>query len=360
MRKNLFVLALLPIFLLGCSKNTNIEEYETIIEDDKVILHTAVQRAFLKGPLDDINLYVRGVEELSRPLTPTFSWEEKEGPYTVFLSDQPDFSNAFTYTTDKNEITFSNLKIGTDYRYKVFSGSSLIVNETFTTSSEIIRNIYISGVTNARDLGGYVTDEGVIKQGLIYRTARLNESSVDEVENRITSSGIETMLNELNVKTEIDLRLVSNNEVGGLKEGIGVLGETVKYYQCPMDYDIEATMKAEINDSSLRRVFSILGNKDNYPLFYHCSIGTDRTGYISWLINACLGVKEEYLWRDYLFSNFGRISGSRNRKTIENGYLKDIEETNGNSMKEKTINYLIDKGVNPKDIDAIRDIMIAK
>lgn len=360
MRKNIFILALLPIFLLGCSKNTTIKEYETIIEDDKVILHTAVQRAFLKGPLDDINLYVRGVEELSRPLTPTFSWEEKEGKYTVFLSDQPDFSNAFTYTTDKNEIAFSNLKIGTDYRYKVFSGSSLIVDETFTTSSEIIRNIYISGVTNARDLGGYVTDEGIIKQGLIYRTARLNESSVDEVENRITSTGIDTMLNQLQIKTEIDLRMVNNNEVGGLKEGIGVLGESVNYYQCPMDYDLEATMKAEINDSSLRRVFSILGNKDNYPLFYHCSIGTDRTGYISWLINACLGVEEEYLWRDYLFSNFARISGARNRETIENGYLKDISQAEGASMKEKATNYLLSKGVNQKDIDVLKETMISK
>ena len=42
-------------------------------------------------------------------------------------------------------------------------------------------------------------------------------------------------------------------------------------------------------------------------LLLHCSIGTDRTGVICFLINALLGVSEEDLYKDYLFSMFGMI-----------------------------------------------------
>lgn len=359
MKKISSILILFPILLVACSKTDNsvINEEQTVIDDGKIVLHTAVQRAFLKGPNEDINLYVRGAEELSRPLTPTITWAEVTEPYSIFLYEINGDSDALTFSTDTNSLTLSNLKIATDYRYKVYSSGQLLEENTFSTSNEIIRNIYISGVTNARDLGGYVTSDGIIKQGLLYRTARLNENSEEEVTNRITSTGIDTMLNDLKVKTEIDLRMVSDNEVGGLKEGIGVLGETVKYYQCPMEYT--STMDKDDNDASLRKVFSILGNKNNYPAFFHCSIGTDRTGYIAWLINSCLGLEEEYLWRDYLFSNFGRIGGARDKSYIEDGYVKVIKETEGNSLKEKTINYLLAKGVKQSEIDVIREMLLA-
>lgn len=358
MKKVSLVLALFPILLVSCSnvESNSFNEEQTVLDDGKIVLHTAVQRAFLKGPNEDINLYARGAEELSRPLTPSITWKEAVEPYSVFLYEINGDSDALTFSSNTNSLTLSNLKIGTDYRYKVYSKGKLIEESTFSTSNEIIRNIYISGVTNARDLGGYVTSDGVIKQGFLYRTARLNENSEDEVTNRITSSGSDTMLNELTVKTEIDLRMVSDNEVGGLKEGIGVLGKTVKYYQCPMEYT--SNMDKDGNDDSLRKVFSILGNENNYPAFFHCSIGTDRTGYVAWLINSCLGLSEEYLWRDYLFSNFGRIGGSRDKSYIEDGYVKLIKETEGNTLKEKTINYLLAKGIKKSEIDTIRRMML--
>ena len=67
--------------------------------------------------------------------------------------------------------------------------------------------------------------------------------------------------------------------------------ETVKYYQCPMNFS--DSLDTEENLSAIRKVFSILADKTNYPTFFHCSIGTDRTGYIAFLINAYLGVEEE-------------------------------------------------------------------
>ena len=353
MKRILIPVALISLLLTGCNKKQT-----PVIEEDRLILHTEVQRAYLSNTVESVNLYARGVEELSRPLKPTFSWSGGAQTYTVYLSEKNDYSDSFTYTTEENEISFTNLKIDTRYYYKVMTNNETVKEESFLTSNEIIRNMYVSGVTNVRDLGGYVTKDGVLNQGVIFRTGRLNQCSTETVSNMITEKGINTMLNEMKVKSEIDLRMVSNNEVGGLTEGTGVLGETVKYYQCPMDYT--AGMDNEINNDSLRKVFSILGDKNNYPTFFHCAIGTDRTGYIAWLINSCLGVEEEYLWRDYLFSNFGNIGGSRSKGNIEDGYVKTIKNCEGNTLKEKATNYLLGKGIKQAEIDVLREMMLSK
>ena len=353
MKRILIPVALISLLLTGCNK-----KQEPIIEEDRLILHTEVQRAYLSNTVDSVNLYARGVEELSRPLKPTFSWDGGNKTYTVYLSENKDYSDSLIYTTEESQISFTNLKIDTRYYYKAISNEEVVKEDSFLTSNEIIRNMYVSGITNVRDLGGYVTKDGVLNQGLIYRTGRLNENGTETVTNKINEKGINTMLNEMKVKSEIDLRWVDNNEVGGLTEGVGVLGETVKYYQCPMDYNI--SFEEGVNTDSLRKVFSILGDKNNYPTFFHCSIGTDRTGYVAWLINACLGVDEECIWRDYLFSNFGNIGGSRSKANIENGYVKNIKECEGNTLKEKATNYLLGKGVKQAEIDVLREMMLSK
>ena len=69
------------------------------------------------------------------------------------------------------------------------------------------RSLDIEGLTNARDLGGYKTINGnYTKQGLIYRTSRLNEN--ETTDNLITEQGILEMKNNLKIKSELDLRKV--------------------------------------------------------------------------------------------------------------------------------------------------------
>ena len=112
------------------------------------------------------------------------------------------------------------------------------------------------------------------------------------------------------------------------------------------------------NINALRKVFEILGNSTSYPTFFHCSLGTDRTGYIAWLINGCLGLDEENLYRDYLFSNFGNIGSKRTMDDIKDKYVKAIKNTNGGTLKEKTVNYLLNKGVKQSQIDTLYSMML--
>ena len=339
------------------NNQTDFDENESIEEiTEKVSIHTDLQHSFLNDTLDSINNYAVGEAELSRPQKAEFTWSGGTAPYQVYLSETRDYSHAYYYNVDEAKISFGNLKIDTKYYFKVISGEEKIKEASFIINDEIIRNMYVSGVTNVRDLGGYHVDGGVIKQGLIYRTGRINENSTETLTPKINEKGIFTMLNEMKVKSEIDLRYVENNEVGGLTEGVGTLGESVRYYQCPMDYN--QPFDGELNDVALRKVFSILGDKANYPTFFHCSIGTDRTGYIAWLINACLGVNEENLYRDYLFSNFGYIGSKRTVSTIKEKYVELIKSSGGSSMKEQATNFLLNHGVKQSEIDTLREMMI--
>ena len=363
-RINIILLNLISIFSIalmsGCNKIINFDNDDVVvpIEDSKQALqiHTDRQNAYLKDKVKKINEYAVGEKEYSRPLQHKYTWAGGKSPYTVYLSEKRNFANALILESSEREILLTNLKIKTTYYLKVTSSNEIIKEDSFTTEDTIIRNLYVSGVTNVRDLGGYKIGNVNTKQGLIFRTGRLNEDGTNVITNKITDKGKLTMLNELKVKSEIDLRLVDNNEVGMLTEGTGVLGNTVAYYQCPVNFN--DPLDTDNNINALRKVFEILGNSTSYPTFFHCSLGTDRTGYIAWLINGCLGLDEENLYRDYLFSNFGNIGSKRTMDDIKDKYVKAIKNTNGGTLKEKTVNYLLNKGVKQSQIDTLYSMML--
>ena len=163
------------------------------------------------------------------------------------------------------------------------------------------------------------------------------------------------MRNYLNIKSEIDLRLIENNEVGSYEKS--ALGSGINYYQCPMSYDGNILVN---NKNMVKNIFDLLSDKTNYPLIYHCNIGTDRTGLITYLLNGLLGVNQEDLFIDYEFSNFGLINGTRSKESIKKTYVKTIDETEGETLSEKISNYLQEIGITSNQIETIKEIFIEK
>lgn len=200
--------------------------------------------------------------------------------------------------------------------------------------------------------GHSIGNSKTVNQGLIYRSARFNENLTSTVTPVITSKGLEMVSNVLKIKSEIDLRMVSNNEVGALTDE-SVLGENVNYYQCPMGYDDNIL---SINSDEIVNVFKILADKSNYPIVFHCSIGTDRTGMVAFLIEALLGISEEDIYRDYLMSNFGAI-GSKRWTSVITSYIDIVDGCEGNILSEKVYNYLISIGVSSESLDSVISIM---
>ena len=103
MKKHALFFVVFAVLLSCCNKGNSGsgEVKETDPDEGRVILHSEVQRVYLSGPLDKVNLYARGAEELSRPLTPTFTWEEAEAPYTVYLADNPRLIQSIIMTLDR-------------------------------------------------------------------------------------------------------------------------------------------------------------------------------------------------------------------------------------------------------------------
>lgn len=328
--------------------------------EETVDLHTFGQNAFLQGPDSMIRLYANGDKEKSRPKAVEFTWDytgtDAKPQFTVRISETPDMQDCLVYTSDTNELSVYNLKIATDYYWTVSTGDAISEVVTFTTDDQAPRNLYIDGVTNARDLGGWETESGTrTKQGMIFRCGRLNESDVDTVNIEITESGKQTMLDLLGIKTEIDVRLSGSGETGGITSS--PLGDSVQYINVPMEWD--GPMFAG-NREQIVQIFSILADASRYPLCFHCNIGTDRTGMLSFLINALLGVPEEDLYKDFLFSNFGNIGGKRSlEKMLEADYYTAVTQAQGSTLSEKAYNCLLGIGVPAAHLDSVIELLSA-
>ncbi len=335
-----------------------------------VSIHSDLQEQYLNGPLQEIASYADGTAELSRPAYVTLSWNTEideaysaetgtmaEGcSYELFFGKTLDFSDAEKYDTSETSWQVTNLELNTTYYWKVEAeiGGERYESETasFTTERNGPRNLYVSGITNVRDIGGYTTLNGdTVRQGRIIRCGKLHNSDGSP---KITAEGIAEMRDHLGIKSEIDLRKASNNEYGGVDSS--VLGSDVNYYLLPMQYSgnmIEGDF-TEDNLGSLRGVFEVLSKEENYPVIFHCAIGTDRTGMVAYCIEALLGMSETDMIRDYLFSNFGNIGSSRAISKIRSKYPKFIKNYDGETLQEKVYRFLSEYvGVPTEQLDAV-------
>ena len=344
------------------------EKVDVSFVADASKLHTEAQFAYLADNYSSVATYADGAHEKSKPLPAVITWQASKTltDCELVLSEDENFGAYKTIAVEGNEISVGNLKVGTTYYYKLIGkhdGKSVTSEvQSFTTDSALPRFIDCDGVTNMRDLGGYAVADGTIRQGFVYRSGRLNKSDTNTVSANITEKGI-AALRDLGIKTEIDLRETKYwdvskkmNEVGGLTD-TSVIGEDINYYQCPID--VLAGVTDSSNYASVRMVFARLADKNNYPVLYHCTIGTDRTGYISYLLNGLLGVDKDTLLRDYLFSNFGKIDSTRSVSSIENLYVNMLDGQEGDTLSEKIENYLVNTiGVTEHNIKLIKTILI--
>ena len=76
-------------------------------------------------------------------------------------------------------------------------------------------------------------------------------------------------LKDKGIKTVINLRKEDNSEQG-IVEKLGM-----SYVHLPVD---EARPWSKVPDGAINKYFELLSNPDNYPIFFHCRRGADRTG----------------------------------------------------------------------------------
>lgn len=389
--------------LVGCGtpvSSSSIPEKTSSITlntyDEAFDIHSELQKTYLN--IDNTanqDSYIDGKKELSHPNSIKLEWTDSEecSSYSVIISETPELANPKRYFVSNKELEIGNLKIATKYYWRVsqaIKDGDVSEVGTFETVDYGPRNLYVDGVTNVRDVGGWMTQSNVrMKQGLLYRGARLNNSyptgfnrtdrdEYCQVEAEITEEGKKVFVEELKIKTEIDLRDTNGNGYpGGSKKDsvdqapvIGSVVEGVEYIAIPMDNS--ATI--EDNKQEIKEFFDVISNEDNYPIYYHCNIGTNRTGMVSYLIGAICGMEDRDLELDYMFSNFGTIAlptplssnrvrtelieltGEYEKNTYGAAYV--VKTYQGNTLQEKAENCLKDCGVDQMTINKVKEIML--
>lgn len=359
----------------GCQTQTTITKTNTItftLNDlgTSVNLHTKMQNKFIEeeDPLNATD-YAIGMLEMSIPTTVEFNWSvssegnEKPLSYVVAISEDENMEEYIEYTQENlTSLTLQNLKIGTTYYWRVtamLDGGSTYTSavKSFSTSPDCPRFVCVDGITNCRDIGGWACNTGKVKQGMIYRCGQLDAINLEEgaFEPIITDEGKDTMLNQLGIKTEIDLRSIESDcpEFDKDYQTTGALGPKVNYVHAPMNYNYDIISDQQ---DMIKQVFEVFADEENYPVIFHCAIGTDRTGLIAFLLNGLLGVKEQDLYRDYMWSNFGLIYGTRDGSAITS-YIDRMQSYGGDSLSEQIRNYLISIDLTEEQLDTIVKLM---
>lgn len=171
-------------------------------------------------------------------------------------------------------------------------------------SGNYSRTIDIGGVSNTRDIGGVETKFGTLKQGLVYRSARLED---------IDAKG-KASLTKLNIQTDLDIR-----EDG---EGAKNPAKLNNYYLKTLKNYFQAL--APENRTSTIECLKVFTNVENYPIDYHCAVGRDRTGTLTAILLGLFGASEDYIYHEYFNSLFS-VSGA---------YQKDLADLNFGIIKQ--------------------------
>ena len=245
------------------------------------------------------------------PKSMTLSWESEEGAqyYVVKLSTKADLSNSVDYVTLDTSLELTDLFAGTDYYYQIIAqfADKTVKSQIFDFhTANLIRTIYLEGVSNTRDAGGYYTVDGKrIRQGMVYRGGKLEGMTAEAKEKALKVYGF---------KTDLDLRAEAT--VSPLGMGVNFVNVSGPYYVGGTGVNSTADSskgpwKGTYKDALIKEI-QTFANPDNYPIYAHCSLGRDRTGTIIFLINALCGVGEDDLYMDYetsFFSTVGCLDG---------------------------------------------------
>lgn len=284
-----------------------------------------------------------------KPNPVSLSWERMPGTesYTLLISKTEDFSNVvFTAENVKGtSCTVYNLRVGTVYFWKVKSGVTESGVKKFRTD-DTVRYINVDGVRNVRDLGGW----NGLNQGWAFRGSELDyveEHRRDGL--NLTDAGRKVLHDDLGIKTDLDFRVTALTE--------SPIGSDVKFINGYRIGSYMAAFTSALFSGAIRTFADI----DNYPIYFHCWGGADRTGTVAFILEALCGVTETELAMDYELTTFS-VFGHRTR--VDNPWYKyasmvaKLKEYPGATLKEKAENYAMTTlGLTRSEVSNIQSIL---
>lgn len=188
-------------------------------------------------------------------------------------------------------VTVTNLAMGKTYFWRAGDGAKWCEPFSFTTPEDGVRFLWVEGLSNVRDLGGRRNAAGRrMKQGMLYRGPAI-EAIIDPPY-EITKRGKKTFAHDLGIRTEIDIREEAYQIIRSCP-----VSDDITYCQIPFE-SYKSSLEKESGDG-LRKIFRILSDPASYPVYFHCQIGSDRTGTLAMYVYSALGFSTDEIDFDY-------------------------------------------------------------
>ena len=293
-----------------------------------------------------------------KPQSFTIRWtaDKSAGDPVARLWEDDGWSREYTnLVAEDYYLTISNLRPNANYHFEVKAGDKVLTSGAFKTTGHVHQLFFSSGVRNVRDLGGWKTKDGskTVKYRKIYRGGRLEKS-------KLVTSGKRDILAE-GIKAQLDLRgksdVLSESPIEGIEfcapvieEGYTTLlrNDSEKAKQC-----IEFIMKCV---------------REDRPVYFHCSLGRDRTGTIAMLVLGLLGVNEGDISKEYELTQFAphgwaTSDGEKTKMTRKADYASAAKYIwtlagEGGSFADGVETYLLAIGISQEEIDEFRSLML--
>ena len=254
------------------------------------------------------------------------------------------------YITVTNGVIY-NMIPGTTYLWELHSDSNVYGVVEVTKNGTHYRRTLNTSVRNLRDLGGMpvsytvngVTTNGTIKYGRLYRGAQIASGTTGVNE-----------LKKLGITREIDLRQNGDGNSGQSRfenANYDVVTSDTAFLNChhggdinthcfanPTTYSTDGFLDVKITNyrinpttttyinaaysdnfddlkATMKAIMRQVTNQNHESVFFHCTIGTDRTGTIAYFLEGLLGVSAEDRLRDYEMTYY---YGLTNRSRFHN------------------------------------------
>lgn len=283
-----------------------------------------------------------------KPMKYSIRWGKKDledvkAKLKLHLEDKLGWSGDLDVAAGSYYVEITNLVPGDEYNYSVTTeGGKTVTEGSFKTKDGCtLHQVFFTGaskkteakqkgtgVRNARDLGGWPTLDGkTVKYRKFYRGGRMN----DPWETMLNKQGKAEVLFE-GIGAQIDLRgsddVVKKAAVDGLdhcapviEEGgkvmLGVTNPSNKNCAKWLKFDQGRTDIADVSNYTPTAAeqqafqeayrgktkqlfeFCLASLKANKPVYFHCSLGRDRTGTLDIILLGVLGVREGIIAKEY-------------------------------------------------------------
>lgn len=332
--------------------------------------------------------------DIPNPVSLVWSTASSGTATITVYNDQALTDEVWTWSATSGSTSFDiyNLIPGRTYYCTVVddANSNYLYKATFNTEGrrrmlKVSDTVSQDNANNCRDLGGMITKDGKkrIKYGMIYRGTNLTSTTAAEKKllAEFMNIGLDNDLRDSgNINSATGTSSSRNNPFLNSSYPVVMYPNAVNSYAdivyCGPGYgtSIGGTTGSSLTNPD--RVYETMMAfidcaKRGKASYFHCYIGSDRTGYWGLVIEGLLGVSAKDCSIDFELTSFANSVTSGNRVRTSGTYADGMNYFKGKSyystfandpdhQLQKTITkYLIDEvGISEADIETFKNLLL--